>query len=669
MLETASPAQPLRSAFPSAATSAIDAASQAAPRSWERWPVVPFVLTLVLAGFLLFAPVKGHTHLTWTFAGISASLLIWQAILIALARTRGRSFAMAFTPIRSHYVQAIVQFSIMAYWGWFAREVYAQAPLILAQLLFLYCFEGLITWSRGRPWRIGFGPMPIVLSTNLLLWFKDDYFALQFLMLATGALAKQFITWTRDGRRTHIFNPSAFGQFLFALALIATGTTTELTWGERIAETFEVPYMLVVIFIGGLVVQSLFHVTLMTLAACAALVLLNLAYTEITGVYYFVNINISAPIFLGIHLLITDPATSPRTHLGRLAFGAMYGTAYFALFRVLDNAGVPLFWDKLLPVPILNLMVPLINRVTTRGVIGRINMAWDRTLRPSRLNLVHMACWGALFATLFGSGYIEGKHPGDSIPFWKNAVAQGLPHAGPSLIMAAGAQAEGQRSGDAYNELGLIAAEGKVEGVKQDDRRAANFFAKATELGSLDGAINVAIQYLFLGGKLEGSIDHLGLALARLEHECTANADWRCCYLLAYAYETGRGRPADPQQAAALYQRCGVDNLYAAKGLARIGLTSGGAMVDLRTIVPILNRSATRDEESCWYLGYMCATGLGLPQDLAKARTCFTKACEIGSTKACELLKLPSIPPYSHPVKLVPGWSTAFPVLPSAGSN
>ena len=49
--------------------------------------------------------------------------------------------------------------------------------------------------------------------------------------------------------------------------LIATGMTSELTWGERIAATFDAPRMLIVIFVGGLLVQSLFHVTLMTLAA------------------------------------------------------------------------------------------------------------------------------------------------------------------------------------------------------------------------------------------------------------------------------------------------------------------------------------------------------------------------------------------------------------------
>ena len=40
----------------------------------------------------------------------------------------------------------------------------------------------LLTWTRRRPFGMGFGPIPIVFSTNLFLWFRDDWFALQFLL-------------------------------------------------------------------------------------------------------------------------------------------------------------------------------------------------------------------------------------------------------------------------------------------------------------------------------------------------------------------------------------------------------------------------------------------------------------------------------------------------------
>ena len=101
------------------------------------------------------------------------------------------------------------------YWGWYWRPVYASAHFIAAQLLFAYAFDTLLTWSRRDTYALGFGPFPVIFSINLFLWFKPDWFYLQFLMVALGFAAKQLISWDKDGRRGHIFNPlvSACGVF------------------------------------------------------------------------------------------------------------------------------------------------------------------------------------------------------------------------------------------------------------------------------------------------------------------------------------------------------------------------------------------------------------------------------------------------------------------------
>ena len=72
---------------------------------------------------------------------------------------------------------------------------------------------------------LGFGPFPIVFSTNLFLWFKDDWFACSSSLIALGFVGKAFVRWERDGRRVHIFNPSAFTLAMFSLVLLATDTT------------------------------------------------------------------------------------------------------------------------------------------------------------------------------------------------------------------------------------------------------------------------------------------------------------------------------------------------------------------------------------------------------------------------------------------------------------
>ena len=162
-------------------------------------------------------------------------------------------------------------------WGWYWREVYHYAPLILAQIVFVNTLDMLVCWSRRDSWILGFGPFPIVLSTNLFLWFRDDWFFQQFLLVATGVLCKEYITWTRDGRRVHIFNPSAIALAIFSVGLLVT-QSTHITWGEEVAVTLgRPPNIYLDIFLVGLVVQALFSVTLVTLSAATAL------YTAVTA--------------------------------------------------------------------------------------------------------------------------------------------------------------------------------------------------------------------------------------------------------------------------------------------------------------------------------------------------------------------------------------------------
>jgi TPR repeat protein len=627
---------------------------------WERIPLVPLALTLVLLAFVLVPPVKDNPRLVWSFAGVAGALFAWELILWGFARAKARVFRIEFVPIKSHWVQACVQFSIFLYWGWYWPNAYRALPQVAAQMIFVYTLDALLSWSRGRTWRVGFGPLPIVISTNLLLWFKDDWFYLQFLMLTAGVLGKQFITWEREGKRTHVFNPSAFGQSLFAIVLILTGTTKELTWGKEIAASFDPPHMLIVIFLGGLVVQYFFQVTLMTVAAAVTLVVASLAYTAATdGLYLFVNTNIAAPIFLGLHLLVTDPATSPRTNLGRVIFGVLYALGYIALFRLFDVLEVPLFWDKLLPVPVLNLCVPLIDRVVRSGALGRLNRAWESMLPARSMNLVHIGAWVVFFVSLILTGFIEGPHPGNSITFWKKAYVEGRHHAGNSLVMAAGSLAEGSGQGAAYNELGLICMEGEI--VRENHGLAAQYFAKGCALRDESACVNVALQFLCLRERLSDA--DVALALDLLENDCNTDGKPRSCWLVGLAYETGRGRPFSPVRAIQCYEKCGPENLFAAKGLVRIALSGIGPKHDIHAAIPALITAAEKgDPESFWYLAYMYRDGVGLKKSEEKARGLLEKACKVGSERACEALKMPALPPYSDPVMSVPGWATAFPV-------
>src|SRR5207248_10051295 len=137
----------------------------------------------------------------------------------ASAARHQRILTLEFSLRKQHYIQAFAHLTIYSYWSAYWQGVSDAAPLIAVQLAFAYAFDSLLSWSRRDTYALGFGPFPIIFSTNLFLWFKPDWFYLQFLMVAVGFAAKEFIRWQKDGRRVHIFNPSSFPLGLFSIVL------------------------------------------------------------------------------------------------------------------------------------------------------------------------------------------------------------------------------------------------------------------------------------------------------------------------------------------------------------------------------------------------------------------------------------------------------------------
>ncbi len=419
-------------------------------------PVLGFALAAVLAlGLVACVPAVAGRHAVVAASLFSAAFLLvaWAAVLGVWARRRGQRPTLEIDLRPQHYVQACAQASVFLYWGWHWPPVREAAVLIAAQVLFAYAFDLLLAWSRGEAGRLGFGPVPVVFSINLFLWFADDRFHLQLLLVAFAFAAKSLIRWERDGRRTHVFNPAAFGLAVFAVALLATGTS-DLTRGRDIAVSqFFPPHMYLWIFLVALPGQYLFGVTSMTLAAVAATWLFGLAYFTATGAYYFHDAYIPIAVFLGMHLLFTDPSTAPRTAAGRLIFGALYGAGVVAGYAMLGRAGLPTFYDKLLPVPLLNLSVGLLDRLARSRALRRLDP--PRPTAPRRRRLAYMAAWAAVFAVMSATGGVGDHHPGQWLPFWQRACADDRPGACPYLAARlSGHCAAG--SGWACNEIGVL---------------------------------------------------------------------------------------------------------------------------------------------------------------------------------------------------------------------
>ncbi|HYE87338.1 MAG TPA: RnfABCDGE type electron transport complex subunit D [Vicinamibacterales bacterium] len=449
---------------------------------------IPFAFAAGLLALTALPRLQTTPILTWSFWGAGAVLILWNLWLVFRFSGKSGRRLVAVTPRPQHYIQTFCHSCVYAYWGYYWPPVYDFFPLLAGQLLFAYAFDMLLAWSRGEDYQFGWGPFPIVFSTNLFLWFKDDVFYWQFVLIALGFAGKAFVRWNRDGKRVHIFNPSAFTLAIFSVVLLATGTTS-LTWGQEIATTFSLgPRIYVVLFLIGLVVMYFFSITLVTAAAAATLVGLSALYVSVTGVPYFVDSDIPSAVFLGMHLLVTDPSTSPRTPFGRLIFGILYGLGVFGLYALLGAMGVPTFYDKLLCVPLLNLMVPAIDRFVKsfgqRPLLHALRL--DGPL--GRGNLAHMAVWGAFFALMSTTGSADGMHRGDSLPFWIGACADNKPQACERLLRIEGSYCS-DNAGWACNELGVHYLEGRI--IERDPERAFRYFARACEGRFQAGCVNL----------------------------------------------------------------------------------------------------------------------------------------------------------------------------------
>ena len=638
--------------------------------------ILPLGLTCCLGLLSLHPDIYGQVSLRRSFWGVGAFLLVWQGWLLYRSMATGRAQAVRVRVVRAHYVQALVQLGIYLYWGWYWRPVYDQVELILAQVLFAYVFDMLLCWSRRDEWSLGFGPLPIVLSTNLFLWFKADWFAWQFAMIAVGQMGKECFRWRKDGRSAHIFNPSGFSLTVFSLALLATDST-QLTWGEEIARTlFEPKFIYVWIFLLGLVVQSLFSVTLTTLSAVVVLYLLNTAYFHLTGVYYFLNANIPVAVFLGLHLLVTDPSTSPRTGAGRVLFGGLYGAGVFALYGVLEWLQVPTFYDKLLCVPCLNLLVQSFDRWGAH---------WAQSLRHFvdldgpvlRRNRVHMGIWVVFFASLYSTHFVGKEHAGQEISFWRQACTSGLRHGCRDLMALLANQCDqgrdaacdeltliaeqrtadwrqacsagsrhgcqmlttllavscGQGRGAACNQLGLILDAGNI--VQSDPELAAGYFLQACENGFDDGCTSMVIADLFRPGSQLTDAAR-AMAYKKVEALCTRKNEL-ACYLIGHAYVSGQGLQQDIARGLEYFQwACDLGSADGCKELARIFVAGEHVPADrARAVVAFLQACEIGDAPSCAMAGFFYYNGNGVPRDQQRGMAMIQRACDLGFDEAC----------------------------------
>ena len=444
------------------------------------WVPASLALILVFVASSWFRHVG--TGLYRASLGAALVALAWALAVQLQAWRAGRVLRLTLSLRAQHYLQACAQTVVYAFWIAYWPQAPAFVPILLAQIFFAYAMDMLITWSRGDDYVLGFGPFPIIFSINLFLVFKDPWFHWQFALVGLALVGKHFLRWNRDGRRVHIFNPSAFALAAMSLGLIVTGTSAT-TWGQEIAVTqFYPPQMYLIIFLVGLPGQFLFGVTSMTMSAVVSTYLAGLLYFWATGVYLFYDSYVPIAVFLGMHLLFTDPSTSPRTELGRVIFGALYGVSTVLLYIVMTAVGVPTFYDKLFQVPLMNLAVPVLDRLSASPALRAVDPARiGRAVQGRQRHLAYIAVWTLVFFGMSTVQAVGDRHPGQWIPFWSHACASGRAQACRFLETRLTTHCS-EGSGWACNEVGV-----RLSSSNADPRTAASIagasFERGCELG------------------------------------------------------------------------------------------------------------------------------------------------------------------------------------------
>jgi hypothetical protein len=323
-----------------------------------------------------------------------ALVLAWLALLVRMKR-RSMKLEWVESVRPTHLLPVALQLTLFLYWGLYDLSVGELLGDLVVQVAFAYGLEAwFLAWRHDGKIQIGASVLPIVGSMNLFVWFlgQDRWIALLTLTLAIAS--KHLIR--RGGR--HLFNPSGFGIAITgALCMLAPDTFGffDLSHGFNAG-----PNMVELILILALIAQLRVPIVLVSIGGFIALLLLvdTQILTRPTALW--------GPVFLALCLLVTDPATIPKTPVGKLLFGAVYGSLMAVMATGLTAMGENDFFSKVFPLPLVNALVPRFDQWGSRAA------SWTRGVLDPAHNRVHVALWlvlvlGVLFGTQAKMGGFE----------------------------------------------------------------------------------------------------------------------------------------------------------------------------------------------------------------------------------------------------------------------
>jgi len=296
----------------------------------------------------------------------------------------------------NHLLPAILQSTIFVYWGIYDKQVLWYAPNLIAQLLLAYVIDAILAWMIEGKWRIGAGPLPIVLSANLFAWYLEPW---KVGLVITIALASKY--WVRHKDGSVVFNPSGVALATMAIAFILAPKAWSFNGtfqGLRLC-----PNLSEVILLLALIPQRRFPIVLVSVGSALGLMAAKFWFPDPPGIFLPGTV-------LAFTLLVTEPRTMAKTGLGRLLQGVAFGILIAVSSEMYDKLHLADDFAKVLPLPLVNLLGRPLD-----ALVNKLPKRLTEILSPTH-NSKHMV----MFLILMG---ITSQHKEGSFAphnHWKN---------------------------------------------------------------------------------------------------------------------------------------------------------------------------------------------------------------------------------------------------------
>ena len=345
-----------------------------------RW-FIGFIYVLMFV-VLVFHEAK---KVTGTILAIN-SIIIFSTMPILFKEGAIEKLLFPIVLTRAVFVQILVQLSIYLYWGQFNLAAITRLPLVFHQICFGYLFVFLLSHLSGKKFKLSFSPTAAILSANLFVWFSSKIYFTHYALIMIAMTAKTFITRKVNGEERHIFNPSGFVSNIAAVAicLLAFGFIQDNVYGSQMGANFLwLPNFDTFVFTASCISLWAPNMYLVPIAC-----IITMTFFELWSHHYFgMSFTTETPkgsILLGITLLITDPATAPRSKSGQFLYGIGYAFSIFISFIIIAFFSWQMYFVKvffLIPLNLLSYRIDLAGEWIEKNVLEKIKFKWPEKKR------------------------------------------------------------------------------------------------------------------------------------------------------------------------------------------------------------------------------------------------------------------------------------------------